>query len=88
MGRAGWFGWLGRPLKGFGLRGSLLRRIGGAVLLIFVAISWLNYSQASSSLQKQAEATGRAQAESAANQVDGVVRTLQGRVQQLAAVSG
>ena len=53
---------LRKVVSGFGLRGKLVRRIGGTGLIIFVAIGVLNYNQVSSNLQQQAEQTGRAQA--------------------------
>jgi hypothetical protein len=73
-------------VTGFGLRGKLLRRIGGAVLVIFIASAWLNYNMASNSLQQQAEQTGNAQAQAAAKQIDGFIQTVAARSSQLAGV--
>ena len=72
---------------GFGLRGKLVRRIGGSGLVLFIAIGVLNYNQVSSSLQQQAEQTGRAQAAAAAKQLDGVLQTIAARVYQMGTVA-
>lgn len=60
---------------GFGLRGRLLRHIGGAVAAIFVVIAWLTYNRAATNLQQQAIQTGHAQAKAAAREVDGYLQT-------------
>jgi sigma-B regulation protein RsbU (phosphoserine phosphatase) len=84
-------GTIGNTIKhiatGFGLRGTLVRRVGSVVLVIFIAIAWLSYAQASTSLQQQAEQTGRAQAAASAKQIDGVVQTILARSRQIADVA-
>jgi len=62
-----------RVALGFGLAGIMCRRIGGAVLVLMVAATWLSYSQASTALRDQANATALAQAQSAAYEINGWV---------------
>jgi len=75
-----------RLFGGYGLRGKLLRRIGGTVLGIFIVMAVLNYMQASNSLRQQAEQTGRAQAAVAAQQINGLIQTVAARSAQMSEV--
>jgi hypothetical protein len=75
-----------RLLSGYGLRGKLLRRIGGSVLVIFVVTAVLTYLQASDALRQQAEQTGRTQAQVAAAEINGLLQTVAARSAQMSDV--
>ncbi len=64
-----------RLLVGTGLVTTMVLRIGGAVLMLFAFVSWLNYVDAAQTLRQQAEDTGQAQAQTAARQIDAALRT-------------
>jgi methyl-accepting chemotaxis protein len=58
-------------VAGFGLRGRLMRRIGGSILVLMVIASALSYQQAASAMRTQVDQTAWAQARQAAAQIDG-----------------
>ena len=63
-----------RGLVGRSLASTMVLRIGGAVLVLFAVSSWLNYTRSTQLLRQQAEGTGQAQAQTAAQQIDGALR--------------
>ena len=72
---------------GFGLRGTLVRRMGVTGLILLIAVGVFNYNQVSSNMQQQAEQTARAQAAADAKQLDGVLQTIAARVYQMGTVA-
>ncbi|MBO9541688.1 HAMP domain-containing protein [bacterium] len=58
-------------MTGYGLRGKLVRRIGGAAFALLLAVAMVYYLKAAAMVEAQAEATARAQAQAAAARVQG-----------------
>ncbi|HEY9898823.1 MAG TPA: methyl-accepting chemotaxis protein [Pantanalinema sp.] len=63
-------------LFGFGLRGKLVRRIGGTAFALLMAVAAVYYLKAVAMVQAQAEATAHAQTRTAAAQVESQLKAM------------